>query len=111
MTTAIATITDANLATEILQHPGPVLLDVWADWCAPCKALAPVIDEIARHFDGTVKVAKLDSDTHQASATRLGVRSAPPTVLLFVGGAERGRLTGAVSKTRIVAMVEDALEA
>ncbi len=110
MSSTIVNVTDSTLDTEILQHPGPVLLDVWADWCAPCKALAPVIDELARNYAGELKVAKLDSDAHQASATRLGVRGLP-TVLLFVGGQEKARLTGAVSKTRIAAMVDSALEA
>lgn len=109
MSDTILNLTDATLDAELLRHPGPVLLDVWADWCAPCKALAPVIDELARHYAGELKVIKLDSDAHQASAERLGVRGLP-TVLLFVGGVEKARLTGAVSKTRIAAMVDSALE-
>ncbi len=106
----ITNVTDASIEAEILKHPGIVLLDIWATWCGPCKALAPVIDEIAKNYAGEVKVAKMDSDANPASTERLSVRGLP-TVMLFVDGVEKARVTGAVSKTRIAAMIDAALEA
>jgi thioredoxin 2 len=86
-------VTDASFEGTVLRATTPVLLDCWADWCAPCHALAPTIDAVARDYAGRVTVAKLDVDANPVTAGRLGVRSIP-TLLLFRGGQLVDRLVG-----------------
>jgi thioredoxin 1 len=100
MSNHIATITDATLDYEVIEATGAVLVDFWADWCGPCKALGPVLDDIADDYLGTVRICKINADENQKSAERFGVRGLP-TMILFVDGVERERITGLVSKTRL----------
>ena len=90
--TKTLTVTDANFEREVLQSDIPVLVDVWADWCAPCKSLGPVIDSLADEYDGAVKISKLDADRNEMAAT-LGVRSIP-TVMLFSNGEIKNTYVG-----------------
>ena len=89
--------TDANFDTEVLQADVPVLVDFWAAWCMPCKALAPAIDELADEYAGKAKVGKVDTDGNKEMAAKLGI-SAIPTVILFQGGEIKEKFVGLRTK-------------
>lgn len=103
------TITDANFEEVVLKAKTPVLVDLWAEWCGPCKAIGPAIDELATEFAGKVVVGKLNVDDNGDIATRYGVMSIP-TLLIFQDGAEVERLVGARPKNNIKAALEAVLE-
>ncbi|TNE91439.1 MAG: thioredoxin [Deltaproteobacteria bacterium] len=86
-------VTDATFDTEVLQSDVPVIVDFWADWCGPCKALAPHLERIAGEFDGQVKVVKLDTMTNRRSQMKYQVQSLP-TLMVFHGGQPVGQITG-----------------
>ncbi len=90
-------ITDTNFQTEVLKSDKPVLLDFWAEWCGPCKMIAPVVEELAKEYDGKLKVGKMDVDSNQQTSMQYGVRSIP-TLLIFKGGRVVDQLVGAVPK-------------
>ena len=94
-------VTEANFAEEVTKSDKPVLVDFWAVWCGPCKAIAPIVEEIAKEFDGKVKVGKLDVDHHQSLATQFGVRSIP-TLLIFKGGKVVEQIVGLIPKSQLV---------
>lgn len=95
------TITDTNFDTEVIKSETPVLIDFWAVWCGPCKAIAPIVEDLAKEYDGKLKVGKLDVDNNQESAIKYGVRSIP-TLLLFKDGKVADVIVGAVPKAHIV---------
>jgi thioredoxin 1 len=90
-------LTEANFSQEVLKSDTPVLIDFWAEWCGPCKMIAPVVEELAKEYAGKLKVGKLDVDSHQAVATQYGIRSIP-TLLVFQGGTVVDQIVGAVPK-------------
>ncbi|MBO9829191.1 thioredoxin [Xanthomonas sp. A2111] len=110
MTASVIALTDATFDEHVLHAQGPVLVDCWAEWCAPCKQLLPIIDDIAEEYAGEARICKINADENKAFSQQFGVRGLP-TLILFVDGKEKSRITGLVSKTRIAQMIDEALEA
>jgi len=100
--------TDQNFESDVQESDIPVLIDFWAVWCGPCKAIAPVIEEVADEYKGKIKVGKVDVDKNQNTAMKYGVRSIP-TLLLMKDGEVVNQLVGAVPKSNITDVLEDLL--
>lgn len=94
-------LTDATFKGEVVDSKIPVLVDFWATWCAPCKAIAPVVEEIAGEYEGRLKVGKVDVDSNQTVATQYQIRSIP-TLLIFKSGAVVEQIVGAVPKKSLI---------
>ena len=106
--TPLLHVTDKNFSNEVLNADIPVLVDFWATWCAPCRSISPIVEDLAKDFLGKVKVAKLNVDENPGTPGQYGVRGIP-TLILFKGGKVVDQIVGAVPKARLVAMVEKAL--
>jgi thioredoxin 2 len=98
-------ITDANFADEVERSPLPVLVDMWAPWCGPCRQVAPVVEELATEFSGRMRVAKLNVDENPVTASRFQIQSIP-ALLVFKGGKEVDRIIGAQPKSEILRRVQ-----
>lgn len=103
-----ATFTDATFETEVISSDRPVLVDVGANWCGPCRLIAPIVKELAAEYAGRLKVGKMDFDTSHSSAVRYSIQSLP-TLLLFNNGDVVKRMVGAVPKQRLVDSIEEIL--
>ncbi len=103
-------INEENFETEVLKATHPVLIDFWAIWCGPCKMIAPIVDELARDYEGQIKVGKCDVDSNQSIAIKYGIRSIP-TLLLFKNGQVVDQIIGAVPKHFIKEKIDKALAA
>lgn len=95
-----AAVTDASFEHDVLKSDVPVLVDFWAPWCGPCRMVAPIVDEIAKEFDGKIKVFKLNTDENPNVASQYGIRSIP-TLMIFKGGQKVDTVVGAVPKTTL----------
>lgn len=101
-------VTDDSFETEVLGSDTPVLVDFWADWCGPCKMIAPILDEISEEYDGRIKVAKLNIDENPNTPPKYGIRGIP-TLMLFKGGNVEATKVGAVSKSQLTAFIDSNL--
>src|SRR5215831_6809264 len=96
----ILTLTQENFAQQVLQSPAPVLVDFWAEWCGPCKMIAPLLDELADEYDGKLKIGKVNVDDNQALAGKFGI-TAIPTLLIFKNGQVVEQMRGALPKKEL----------
>ena len=101
MANTITHVSDDNFDTEVLKSPLPVLLDLWAPWCGPCRAIAPIVDELAGEYAGKLKVVKLNVDDNPRTPTRYGVRGIP-NLILFKNGEVHQQIVGAVPKAHLI---------
>ncbi|XOV86266.1 MAG: thioredoxin TrxA [Pseudomonadota bacterium] len=103
--TDITHVTDDTFESEVLQSEVPVLVDYWAEWCGPCKVIAPVLEEIASEYDGKMKICKLDIDANEDTPPKYGIRGIP-TLMLFKGGSVEATKVGALSKSQLTAFLD-----
>ena len=108
MSDNIVHISDSSFDTDVLQAEGPVLVDFWAEWCGPCKMIAPVLEEIASEYAEKLKVCKMDVDANPNTAPKYGIRGIP-TLLLFNQGDVAGTKVGALSKTQLSEFIDSAI--
>jgi thioredoxin 1 len=101
-------VTDSSFDEEVIQADTPVLVDFWADWCAPCKMISPIVEELAGEFDGKVKFTKLDVDSNPKSASSYGIRGIP-TMLIFNEGEPVDQVVGVVPKSVLKKRLEQAI--
>ena len=106
--TAPMAVTDNDFEQEVLESETPVLVDFWAEWCAPCKMVAPVIDDLAEEYEGKIKFTKVDVDVNPETAMKYGIRSIP-TLLVFKGGSPVDQVVGAVPKAVIKKSLDSTL--
>jgi thioredoxin 1 len=101
----VTEFTDQNFQAEVLGSTEPVLVDFWATWCGPCRAIAPMVEELAREYKGKIKVGKMDIDAHQDVPQKYGIMSIP-TLILFKGGKAVQQIVGAVPKSKLEAAIK-----
>ena len=108
MSEAIVHVTDASFEDDVLKSDVPVLVDFWAAWCGPCKMIAPILDELAKEYDGKIKIAKVDVDANNDTPAKFGIRGIP-TLMIFKSGAAAATKVGALSKTQLLDFIKTAL--
>ena len=108
MSDAIKHVSDTSFDTDVIQSDQPVLVDYWAEWCGPCKMIAPILEEAAAQYAGKLTVAKLNVDDNQATASKFGIRGIP-TLMLFKGGQVVATKVGALSKSQLTAFLDNSL--
>ncbi len=101
-------VTDDTFQVDVIESETPVLVDFWADWCAPCKMIAPIVDDLAEEYDGKVKFAKMDVDSNPKTPMTYGVRGIP-TLLIFNGGSPVDQVVGAVPKAALKGRIDKAI--
>jgi len=104
-TTPIQHVKDDSFEPEVLKSEVPVLVDYWAEWCGPCKSIAPILDQVAKEYDGRLKIAKLNVDENQQVPAKFGIRGIP-TLMLFKNGNLEATRVGALSKSQLTAFLD-----
>src|SRR3954465_744673 len=102
---AIQHVTDDTFDPEVLKSDTPVLVDYWAEWCGPCKSIAPVLEEVAKEYEGRLKIAKINVDENQSVPAKFGIRGIP-TLMLFKNGNVEATRVGALSKSQLTAFLD-----
>jgi thioredoxin 1 len=105
MSENIKHISDASFETDVLKSGVPVLVDFWAEWCGPCKMIAPILEEVAKEYDGKLQIAKMDVDANQAIPAQFGIRGIP-TLILFKDGKVAAQKVGAVAKGALTSFID-----
>jgi len=105
MSENIKHVTDASFDADVIQSGKPVLVDFWAEWCGPCKMIAPILDEVAREYDGKLQIAKVDVDANQQVPARFGIRGIP-TLILFKNGEPVAQKVGAMAKGQLTSFID-----
>jgi len=105
MSEHITHLSDASFQQDVLESAVPVLVDYWAEWCGPCKMIAPILEEVAQEYSGRIKVAKLNIDENQATPPKYGIRGIP-TLMLFKNGNVEATKVGALSKSQLTAFID-----
>lgn len=105
MSKNIIHLSDATFETEVLQSTVPVLVDYWAEWCGPCKMIAPILDEICKDYDGKLKIAKLNIDENAQTPAKFGIRGIP-TLMIFKNGNVEATKVGALSKSQLTTFID-----
>ena len=105
MSAAITYVSDDTFDLEVLQSTTPVLVDYWAEWCGPCKMIAPILEDVAKEYAGKLKIAKLNIDENQATPPKYGIRGIP-TLMLFKNGNVEATKVGALSKSQLAAFID-----
>jgi len=109
MAGSVTEFTDGNFQSEVLDNENPVLVDFWAPWCGPCRMIAPLVEELAQEYQGSVKIGKINIDDSPSAATQFGVSSIP-TLMIFKGGEVVERFVGVQPKSRLQAALNSAKE-
>jgi thioredoxin 1 len=102
---SIQRVTDDTFEPEVLKSETPVLVDYWAEWCGPCKSIAPILDEVAKEYEGRLKIAKINVDENQQTPAKFGIRGIP-TLMLFKNGNVEATRVGALSKSQLTAFLD-----
>jgi thioredoxin 1 len=105
MSEHITHLSDSTFQQDVLESPIPVLVDYWAEWCGPCKMIAPILDEVSKEYAGRIKVAKLNIDENQGTPPKYGIRGIP-TLMLFKNGNVEATKVGALSKSQLTAFID-----